>query len=71
MVSDSAIRRFQAIVASDSVRAAIIYLNSLTPHRFTSMMLLADDISRSLVFVDCLYTRRPLPRGWIKSFHFQ
>ena len=52
MANDAAFERFQRLLASDGVRAAIVYLNSLTPHRFTSMSRLGAEFTSSLVFVD-------------------
>lgn len=53
MVSDLAFERFQGLLASEGVRAAIVYLNSLTPHRFTAMSRLGAESTSSIVFVDC------------------
>jgi GAF domain-containing protein len=47
-----AFARLKVVLARDGVRAALAFLNSLTPHRFTALFRFDDKMLRNVCFYD-------------------
>ncbi len=50
----TALNQFRAILIEDGIRAALMFLNSLTDHRFTALYRFDEEIVRNLYFFDRL-----------------
>ncbi|MBA2690795.1 MAG: GAF domain-containing protein [Burkholderiales bacterium] len=50
--NSDAISNLKRILANDGVRAAVVYLNSLTRHRFTSLYRFDGETLHNLIFYD-------------------
>ena len=50
--NEQAVREIKRILRSDGVRAALIYVNGLTEHRFSALYQFHDDALRNLYFYD-------------------
>jgi GAF domain-containing protein len=47
-----AFARLKSVLAQDGIRAALAFLNGLTPHRFTALFRFDDKILRNVCFYD-------------------
>ncbi|WP_157981486.1 GAF domain-containing protein [Cognatilysobacter tabacisoli] len=61
MPNDQAIAQVHALLERGAVRDALIYLNGLSGHRFTSLYRFDDDTLRSVEFYDREHPDQPRP----------
>ncbi len=52
MNKSTALNQFRSILIEDGIRAALMFLNSLTDHRFTALYRFDDEVVRNLYFFD-------------------
>lgn len=52
MDTAAALRHLRAVLRADDLRGAVMFLNSLTTHRFTSLFRFDDDMLRNITFFD-------------------